>query len=266
MRQGDDIEHPNSTPDRGLAVLERIPGETDTRREVLECRVVIVGFANRHLRVGDVAKIPKLSIHFLDHGGHVIPHTKIEGEVRPDAEVVLNISPENRVPQAADAICACKLRAELSWLDLQHGSDRGEGPKPVGTISFIQVIQNPFEREAGTNAVAAFGPGQIVIKLRSGVKEFVQSALADAAEPVPEPGGVNGPDGYAWNEAERRIIQQRELHAAVELVARPGAGDSDATVVDQSGGEYVLQTQNHVLSATERAREFLVIGRGRSRR
>src|SRR5207244_8080224 len=109
--------------------------------------------------IGDVAKIGNLSIYFLDHGGHVIPHTQIDGEVSTDAVVVLNVSSENRVPQAADAIRARELRAELSRLDLQHGGDGGEGPKPVGTIALIQVVQNAFKREAGADAMPAPGPG-----------------------------------------------------------------------------------------------------------
>src|SRR2546422_8070246 len=127
MWQGDDVEHSDSPPDRGLAVPERIPGKAGARREVFKRRVMVVGIAGSDLRVGDVAKIANLSIDFLDHGGHVIPHTQIDGEVRTDAVVVLNVSPENRVPQAADAIRARELRAELSGLDLQHGGDGGEG-------------------------------------------------------------------------------------------------------------------------------------------
>src|SRR5207249_11599713 len=121
MGQGDDIEHPDSAPDRGLAVLERIPGKAGARREVFQRRVVVVGIAGSDLRVGDVAKIANLSIYFLDHGGHVVPHTQIDGAVRTNAVVVLNVSSENRVPQVADAIGARELRAALSWLDLQHG-------------------------------------------------------------------------------------------------------------------------------------------------
>src|SRR5207249_2949524 len=155
---------------------------------------------------------------------------------------------------------------ELSGLDLQHGGDGGEGPKPVGTIAFVQVVQDAFKREPGADAMPARGPGEIVIKLRSGIKEFVQTPRAYAGERVSEPGGVEGPNGYAGKEAERRILEQREFHAAVQLVARPAARDPEAAVVDQSGREYMLQTQNQVLSATESAREFLVVGRGSSHR
>src|SRR5437773_9028491 len=129
MWQGDDIEHPDSSLDRGLAVLERIPGKAGARREVFQRRVVVVGIAGSDRRVGDVAKIGNLSIYFLDHGGHVIPHAQIDGEMRTNAVVVLNVPSENRVPQASDTIRARELRAELSWLDLQHGGDGGEGPK-----------------------------------------------------------------------------------------------------------------------------------------
>src|SRR5437667_5771114 len=173
MRQGDDIEHPDSAPDRRLAVLERIPGKAGARREVFQRRVLVVGIAGSDRRVGNVAKIGNLPIYFLDHGGHVIPHTEIDGEIRTDAVVVLNVSSEDRVSQAADSIRAGELRAELSWLDLQHGGDGGKSPKPVGAIAFIQVVQNAFKREAGADAMPASGPGQIVIKLRCRVKEFV---------------------------------------------------------------------------------------------
>src|SRR5215510_5996656 len=151
MWQGDDIEYPDSTPDRGLAVLERIPGKAGARREVFQRRVVVVGVAGSDCRVGDIAKIGNLSIDFLDHGGHVITHTQIDGEVRTDAVVVLKVSSDNRVTQAADAIRTRELRAELSGLDLQHVGDGLEGPKPVGTIAFIQVVQNAFKREAGAD-------------------------------------------------------------------------------------------------------------------
>src|SRR5207247_9447230 len=120
----------------GRDVVDRIPGKAGARREVSQRRVVVVGIAGRDRRVGDVAKIANLSIYFLDHGGHVIPHTQIDGEVRTDAVVVLNVSSEYRVPQAADAIRARELRAELSWLDLEHGGDGGEGQKRVGRMVF----------------------------------------------------------------------------------------------------------------------------------
>src|SRR5207245_9850865 len=139
--------------------LPIFPGKAGARREVFQRRVVVVGIAGRDLRDGDIAKIANLSIDFLDHGGHVIPHTQIDGEVRTDAVVVLNVSSENRVPQAADAIRARELRAELSWSDLQHGGDAGEGPKPVGTIAFIQVVQYAFKREAGADAMPDTVPG-----------------------------------------------------------------------------------------------------------
>src|SRR5262245_18612894 len=159
MWQGDDIEHPDSSPDRGPAVLERIPGKAGARREVFQRRVVVIGIAGGDRRVGDVAKIGNLSIYFLDHGGHVIPHTQIDGEVRTNAVVVLNVSSDNRVSQAALAIRAGELPAELSWLDLQHGGYGRESPKPVGTIAFIQVVQNAFKREAGADAMPARRPG-----------------------------------------------------------------------------------------------------------
>src|SRR5262245_32574769 len=34
IRQWDDIEHSDATPDRGLAILEGIPGKADARRKV----------------------------------------------------------------------------------------------------------------------------------------------------------------------------------------------------------------------------------------
>jgi len=53
-----------------------------------ERRVVVVGIAYSHLRVGKVPKICEPSIYFLHHGVHVITHTQINGEVGTDAEVV----------------------------------------------------------------------------------------------------------------------------------------------------------------------------------
>src|SRR5437016_8535649 len=140
MWQRDDIEHPDPSPDRGLAVLERIPGKAGARREVFQRRVVVVGIAGSDRSVGDVAKIGNLSIYFLDHGGHVILHTQIDGEVRTDAVVVLNVSSENRVPQAADAIRARELCAEWSGVGLQHGGDGGEGLKPGAAIALVLVL------------------------------------------------------------------------------------------------------------------------------
>jgi len=85
----------------------------------------------------------------------------------------MDVGSYNRVSRAADAIRARELRAELSRVYQQHVSDGGEGPKPVGTIAFIQVFLNALECETHAHVVAAFGPGQIVIKLRSRVIEVV---------------------------------------------------------------------------------------------
>ncbi len=65
-RQGDDIEHPESAPDSGPTILERIPREADARREVFERRVAVVGCADSCCGVGKITKICQLPIEYTD--------------------------------------------------------------------------------------------------------------------------------------------------------------------------------------------------------
>src|SRR5204863_6171209 len=104
IRQGNDIEHSDSAADRSLAIFERIPGEANSGSEILERRVVVVGIAGTHLRIGDVSQVSDLPIHLFDYGVHVISHTEIQCQVGADTEIVLKISSENRVSLAADAV------------------------------------------------------------------------------------------------------------------------------------------------------------------
>ena len=84
---------------------------------------------------------------------------------------------------------------------------------PLGRLTLIQIVVNAFKSEAGADAVAAFGPGQIVIKLRSGVTEVVEAALADASPKlVPaRPPVLKAPTGWPGTKPRERSLSAGSL-------------------------------------------------------
>src|SRR5438045_2631006 len=103
----------------------------------------------------------------------------------------------------------------------------------------------------------ALGPGHVVVELWSRVMEVVETTRADAAKLVPDAGGVKLPHRLARNEAERRISEGRDRGAAIDLVGRACAVDSNTGVVNEGWRENMLQTQNRCLSAAGSRPELL---------
>src|SRR5258708_6973863 len=100
---------------------------------------------------------------------HFIPHAQIDREVRNYAEVVLNISSDQGISRAANAVGSRQVCLEHVGGCLQESLDGIEGPGPVRFIGGIHVSINPLKTCADAEAVASFCPRQIVVNLRSRV-------------------------------------------------------------------------------------------------
>src|SRR6266446_891051 len=98
----------------------------------------------------------------------------------------------------------------------------------------------------------AFRPGQIVVHLRSRITEDVRTAFAETGGNA----GVSYSDAradqftkqFAWQEAKSRIAEPRVTGIYVKVVAPIESADPGANIVDEARREYVLQTQDPVLS------------------
>src|ERR1700693_4439308 len=102
-----------------------------------------------------------------------------------------------------------------------------------------------FKIEAHTEAVAAFGPGQIVIRLRSRVTEQVLTGSADTGGNADNIFSRDAADGnltihLARCEAKCRIAELRDVGIDVNTVAPIGSGQSNARIVDEGRRKYVL--------------------------
>src|SRR5690349_11253828 len=111
---------------------------------------------------------------------------------------------------------------------------------------------NALTVEAGADAMAAFGPGQVVINLRSGVTVAALPAGPYTAGDTNE-GSLGDAGDYDLTkrpERHKTISKISELGDSgidVLSVARKGAAYSDASSVDEARREYVLQAQDSVL-------------------
>ena len=95
-----DEGHGVAAADRGLAILERIPGDSEGRAEVVAVRVVGVALEEVERRVGGEQRrldIPgqyreKAEVVVLAHRAEVLPlHAVTDGQVRAEAPVVLEV-------------------------------------------------------------------------------------------------------------------------------------------------------------------------------
>ena len=101
--------------------------------------------------------------------------------------------------------------------------------------------------------MAAFGPGQIVINLRSRVTEEVLTAGAETTgnaadiSSLRHAGDEQLTKQLAWHEAKSRIGELREVGIDVNGVAPIESGHSGASIVDEARRKQMLQTQDPVL-------------------
>ena len=89
--------------------------------------------------------------------------------------------------------------------------------------------------EPHTECVAAFGPGQVVRNLRRSVTEEVIAACPDATERAVDAANAKGSKGSRRNETQRKIRERWIEGAGVNIIACVGAGNSNASVIDEGG-------------------------------
>src|SRR6476661_3577051 len=113
------VENTRATPDRGFAILKRIPGESHTRRKIL-LGAVVVRIAECRFHVGIVNEIGNSSVYFGDGRAVFIAQTEIDRQVGKYAVVVLKISLKNGHPHAGRGVGPGEVRSEFVWVRRQN--------------------------------------------------------------------------------------------------------------------------------------------------
>src|SRR5712691_5679857 len=140
--------HPESSPDRCLAVGPRVPGKPDARREIfvgtLEPRVS----ESRRGGGQGIPEVADLAIDFRRDRGELVAKPQVEGEVGPNLEIVLEIESEQVLAPAPNVVAggdvSIKLRRSCSEEIVQRVKEILPAVDPgQGGVALGSVIEHP---------------------------------------------------------------------------------------------------------------------------
>src|SRR5439155_12387490 len=100
VRQRENIENSETGANGCLSITLRIPGQADAGSKIAQRWILDHGLAGGLLRIPDVVEIGCQVIGFAEHSGRFVTHSKIQGEIGTNAEIVLGIEAENLVANA----------------------------------------------------------------------------------------------------------------------------------------------------------------------
>ena len=125
--QRKNIKNTAAGTNRGFAVLERIPNNPDSRFKIQLRWIPNVGTSQKWhgRRVLQHAQIRELAIHLRDDGGHFIPQTPVDGQVRTDMEVILKICAENVLPNSTRSDRTWSISLKQSWRSIAEKIRQG---------------------------------------------------------------------------------------------------------------------------------------------
>src|SRR3984957_5109793 len=101
IKQREDIKLPKTAAHRRLAIVEYIPRESNARvkvskRRVLEIRAAEVRGCGREGR-----QVREFAVRFGRHSRHFISHADVQGQMRADPPVILNVTSHNTLAEVA---------------------------------------------------------------------------------------------------------------------------------------------------------------------